>query len=585
MSYTKHNFAAGGTILAAPFNEMEDQIAANETAIAGKADASDLTTLAGRVTANEEDISDLQDAVDELSENVIVTVTLEQGNILNADDVTVGRLGSNGGIRSDGAYADYYTTPFERIVEGQTYSAWEDYRGAYQMNLVAVYDSEYTFIQNVSTVENANNTVIIPENVNAYYARFSLAKAPIDTEARHPRIVTGAENKAYSAYHNEEVETRVTKEYVLKSTYDAKIAELTACHAYLPSVIYCAVGRTIDLYNNQVCINASKFHFQWICTKGFAEGRRFTITADAVEDLPLTLNIYDDSNTVVYTKSATIKCVAPLTTGTLNVLPIGDSMTYGGGMWLMEVQTTLSSGAIHFVGTREMTRRENTYYHEGVNGVTASWFLSSATKGEIVNPFYNSSNNGFDYSYYLANANITTPDAVMIELGTNDMNGASASDAAEKAANIAALVQRIKTASPNTPVFVCNAIYRSNQDGIAHQMNTQGYTASSGKYKYNEDLKMFSLMVELEEALKNISGVYLVPLALCHDSENNFGKQTIKLNSRSNIDITIPADSIHPNRDGEDVNTYGYSAIGYLQFADVIFSVISGVAAASGASA
>ena len=36
MSYTKHNFQAGGTILAAPFNAMEDQIAANETAIAGK---------------------------------------------------------------------------------------------------------------------------------------------------------------------------------------------------------------------------------------------------------------------------------------------------------------------------------------------------------------------------------------------------------------------------------------------------------------------------------------------------------------------------------------------------------------------
>lgn len=34
MSYTKHNFATGGTIEAAPFNAMEDQIAANETAVA-----------------------------------------------------------------------------------------------------------------------------------------------------------------------------------------------------------------------------------------------------------------------------------------------------------------------------------------------------------------------------------------------------------------------------------------------------------------------------------------------------------------------------------------------------------------------
>lgn len=34
MSYTKHNFQPGGTIQAAPFNSMEDQIALNEADIA-----------------------------------------------------------------------------------------------------------------------------------------------------------------------------------------------------------------------------------------------------------------------------------------------------------------------------------------------------------------------------------------------------------------------------------------------------------------------------------------------------------------------------------------------------------------------
>ena len=53
MSYTKHNFTTGGTIQAAPFNAMENQIAENETAIAGKAAAADLTALAGRVSVLE----------------------------------------------------------------------------------------------------------------------------------------------------------------------------------------------------------------------------------------------------------------------------------------------------------------------------------------------------------------------------------------------------------------------------------------------------------------------------------------------------------------------------------------------------
>ena len=130
--------------------------------------------------------------------------------------------------------------------------------------------------------------------------------------------------------------------------------------------------------------------------------------------------------------------------------------------------------------------------------------------------------------------------------------------------------------SPDTPVYVCNAIYRSNQDGIAHQMNSQGYSASAGKYKYDEDMKIFNLMVALDEKLAELPGVYTVPLALCHDSENNFGRQTVRLNSRSQVEITIPADSVHPNKEGEDPDAYGPDVVGYLQFADVMFSVFSG---------
>jgi len=66
-----------------------------------------------------------------------------------------------------------------------------------------------------------------------------------------------------------------------------------------------------------------------------------------------------------------------------------------------------------------------------------------------------------------------------------------------------------------------------------------------------------------------------VPLGLWHDSENNFGKQTIKLNSRSQVNITIPANSTIPNKTGEDSTTYGEDIVGYLQFADCIFSAIS----------
>lgn len=41
--------------------------------------------------------------------------------------------------------------------------------------------------------------------------------------------------------------------------------------------------------------------------------------------------------------------------------------------------------------------------------------------------------------------------------------------------------------------------------------------------------------------------------------------------------IIIPADSIHPNKTGEDASIYGYDIVGYLQFADIMFSAFSGL--------
>ncbi len=500
--------------------------------------------------------------------HAIVITKLNQGNIYNKDTVVVGAL-DRGTVKT--SFTDFYTTDYERVAEGETYSSWQIY-GKMNMTNPAVYDENKSFIQNL-TVTNGN-TVTIPEGVGAYYMCVSVGTNQAADE-RQPRIVRGNETKPWTVYRNEETEVRESAEYISKTDFEAAIAELTRCYAYLPDVIYCAVGTTIDLYNNQVCINADRFHIQWVCSKGFAEGRRFTITADTVEDLPLTLNIYNDDNLLVYTKKAILKCVSPLTSGTIKVLPIGGSMTFGGATWQMEIQNNLSNGAIQFVGTQTTTFREANYSHEGYNGISASTFLNSETHRGAANPFYNASNGGFDYSYYLTSTGIA-PDAVMIELGTNDINEATAEQASDIADNIVELVRRIKTASPDTPVYVCNAIYRSNQDGIAHQLNSQGYSAFSGKYKYNEDMKIFNLMVALDEKLADFTGVYTIPLALCHDSENNFGKQTIKLNSRSQEDITIPADSVHPNKTGEDSATYGINVVGYLQFADVMFSVLSG---------
>ena len=52
MSYTKHNFNSGDVLMASQLNEMENQIASNETAIAGKQDTiSDLQTIRSKANS------------------------------------------------------------------------------------------------------------------------------------------------------------------------------------------------------------------------------------------------------------------------------------------------------------------------------------------------------------------------------------------------------------------------------------------------------------------------------------------------------------------------------------------------------
>lgn len=485
---------------------------------------------------------------------------LEQDNIYNANTVTVGAIGSNGTINP--SKTDFVTIDYEYVKAGEIYSAWQKYGPLKFVNLCG-FDKDKKFIKMLTVNVNI---VTIPYGV--YYIRSSFDAGQATVE-RQPRIVVGSENKKWSAYRNEYVDKEIITEYVKKDL----LHELLKPRVYIPDVIYCALGRTIDIYNNQVCINAYKFHICWTCDIGFGEGRKFTAKPTEVGEHNLKLDIYNDANELLYTKTVILKVVSAITSGNYTILPMGDSMTYGGGQWQMELQKNLSNGAMTYVGTQKHEFREGTYKHEGYNGNTANGFLNNATLRGLTNPFYNPDTSKFDWNYY-KNTYSINPDIIQIELGTNDVNGYTVDVAVEK---IAEMVDLIREDDATIPIFICNAIFRSNQDGIAHQLNTQGYSVGSGVYKYNEDMKIQNLMIGLADRLSDYTNTFFMPIAFCHDSENNFGKQTIKLNSRSKETVSIPADSIHPNKTGEDASIYGYDIVGYLQFADVMYSTLCGI--------
>lgn len=503
----------------------------------------------------------LQSQVNSLKEDIdgclkVKYLELKQDNLINIDNLTVGVCDSDGSFKDD---TRYRRTDYEFVKPNTTYSSWRMiWKNAIGIVRIAFFDKNKKFISGGKDIGN-----IFTTPSDAYYIILTYMPENM-TKERMPMVCEGKNvPKVYLPYKNEYIKKVV--EYVKKD--DLKP------HAYMPDAIYCALGRTIDIYNNQVCIDADKFHLCWTCDIGFGEGRKFTVMPSAIGNHSLKLDIYDDNNILVWTKTSTLKVVNAKTSGSVTILPIGDSMTYGGATWQDEVSKKLSNGAITYVGSLEHSYRGVNYNHEGYNGATASNFLNSKMLRGLTNPFYNPDTSKFDWNYYKKNTRIS-PDVVQIELGTNDINGGTIEQAVS---NIAEMVDLIRKDDANIPIFICNAIYRSNQNGIAHQLNTQGYSMGNGVYKYGEDIKIQSLMVSLVEKFTHYKNVYFVPLALCHDSENNFGKKKISLNSRSKETIIIPADSIHPNKTGEDGSIYGYDIVGYLQFADIMFSTFSGL--------
>ena len=336
---------------------------------------------------------------------------------------------------------------------------------------------------------------------------------------------------------------------------------------FLPPKIYVTVGRTIELYNNQVCLQADKYHIKWDCLIGKAMKRKFSITGLSTNkgSYTLVISIIDNHFNVLATTSCELIIKDNLATN-FTVCPIADSLS-NGKPWECEVMT-LSNNKITFVGTRRTTIPMDSngvnkpYDHEARSGFSAGDYLKATPytyESEGIQPFWNPTTSRFDWNNYKTTYS-KTPNSVLLFLGTNNMN----MDATENANHIKTIVDLIRQDEPTLPIYVCNTLFRGNQDGMGNQVNTDGYSAvNSGRYKYEEDKKVFNLMVKLYELLKNYTKLYFVPIATCHDSENNFGAIETPVNPRAIQKELLPTEATHPQNQG------------YYQMADIIYSAIS----------
>ena len=333
---------------------------------------------------------------------------------------------------------------------------------------------------------------------------------------------------------------------------------------FLPKEVCVAIGRTIELYNNQVswCGNINDYHFLWSGV-GKSMKRKWSCTGVNIGTNVLTLKVYNKNNVLIATKTTSVRVVSATIVTPFTIAGIGDSLS-NGKPWGTEIKS-LSANNISFVGTRQLGTGEGrsgatSAYYLGNNSYTFETFGIAGNDGRTqdLNPFWNPATSDVDFSYYKSNYN-QNPTKLLIWLGTNGI----AVDPTTNATNIKIFIDKIRlTGGTTIPIFVVHTLFRGNQDGIGKQTGVDGYVVNS-TYKLEEDLKVFNLQEKMLADLSAYPNLYLIPVSTCHDSEFNFGAVSTPVNPRASQVEFLPTEATHPQTQG------------YLQIADIIFSSLA----------
>ena len=438
---------------------------------------------------------------------------------------------STGYLLTGGSYSNYRTSDYIKVKPGAKYVA------SHTIRSYALYSPSKAFVSGGDLIYSGS-IIEIPTSHDYYYIRFSCD--------RQLTKVQFEEGEALTVY----------EDFGIKFVYgwaEKKLAELFPDSSdillFLPDEICIAVGRTIELYNNQVVIsqNLPTYSIVWTCSVGSNLKRKWscTGTSGTIGTYSLKCDVYKEGGVLIATKSTTVKIVDSVITEPFTILPIGDSLT-NNKAWLGETRT-LANNKLTFVGTRGSAPLN----HEGRSGFSAASYLTDTVysyESEGIHPFWDATEGRFSWNYYKTNTEIN-PDAVQIYLGTNGMT----LDPTVNAGNIKQIVDYIRQDDAALPIFVIFTLYRGNQDGIK----------SSGVWKNLEDRKVFNLMKRLHELLHEYSNLFFIPISLTHDSEFNFGAVETPLNPRASQVEYLPVEATHPQTQG------------YFQMADIMFSTIT----------
>jgi lysophospholipase L1-like esterase len=322
----------------------------------------------------------------------------------------------------------------------------------------------------------------------------------------------------------------------------------------LPDTIYLAGNDTTEynIYFDNICLLEDYQNYRWdvTCSVGaqFERGWTYTPTS-ATTTYSFHLDIYNNQDGLVDSGSSVISIVPGSFNTLMDIIFVGNSLTTN-GTYPAEV-LTLSDDSLDLHGTTGTPPNEN----EGQSGKTWSWFENNA-----LSPFVLSSN--VDFQNYLTTNGYPDPDIVTLHLGTNDIF--SATDATIDATITTMLtyadsiINSIVEASADCRIGIAMIVPPSrSQDAFG-----TNYTTTQTTWQYKRNAHRYN---EMLKAYYGIGGdgvndnVYLIPVYMGLDTENNMLTTSTPYNRRNSTEYTRQTNGVHP------------ATTGYLQMADWFF--------------
>lgn len=333
----------------------------------------------------------------------------------------------------------------------------------------------------------------------------------------------------------------------------------------LPSKVYGYVGGEFNIYNENVVFITQKdrYYVFW----GINDISDYKVYSDRLELIPtvqmigthtITCFVKDKYNgIIVYKKQITFEIIANQSVSNKKVLFIGDSLTNAG--YYPHFIEYLSNNGIQSIGTREtevwssfVEGRKDIVHHEGRGGWSAQDYTRTYPnyRTNYDNPFWDGSK--FDFGYYMSEQGYSRPDAVFLNLGTNEIE---ALDKQVEAIKI--MINSIHDYDSTIPVFVHLITPPATQDGWAYGNAGHGDSNTFAVNARNERKRY------IEEFDNQITNVFVSPAYFNLDRYHDFATVEEQLSQRNPGIVIRQANNVHPSR-------YGYYKLADVYYADLM---------------